>query len=188
MIHPRSQFYGWNMCPPAVSERTLQTFPPERRTNLVRRPGGLISVPGRLLKAPETRLENSQYRLTKLLLNVTIERSLGPVHVLMSPENTVSDLIKSAVEIYVKEKRRPLVKETDPHRFELHYSQFSLESLKEDQKLIKLGSRNFFLCSKASDSDALLSSSVVNPSNCSKEAKKEINSPFPLIKFMDFLL
>ena len=129
MIHPRSQFYGRNMCPLAVPERTLQIFPPERHTNLVRRPGGLISVPEGWT-APETRPGNSQYRLTKLLLNVTIERSLRPVHVVMSSENTVSDLIKSVVDIYVKEKRRPLVKETDPHRFKLHYSQFSLESKK----------------------------------------------------------
>lgn len=127
MINPRSQFYGRNICPPATFERALQNFPPERHTNLVRHRGGLISVPGRLFKSPETRLGNS-HRLTRLLLNVTIERSLGPVHVVMSLENTVSDLIKAAVEIYVREKRRPLVKETDPHRFELHYSQFSLES------------------------------------------------------------
>lgn len=127
MINPRSQFYGRNICPPATFERALQNFPPERHTNLVRRRGGLISVPGRLWKVPETLPANS-HRLTRLLLNVTIERSLGPVHVVMSLENTVSDLIKAAVDIYVREKRRPLVKETDPHRFELHYSQFSLES------------------------------------------------------------
>lgn len=111
---------------PVTSGRALalHTFPPESRTGeLVRRRGGLISVPMKLWQPPET-----HRRMTKLLLNVTIERSLGPVQVVMSPENTVSDLIKAAVEIYVREKRRPLVKETDPHRFELHYSQFSLES------------------------------------------------------------
>jgi len=62
-----------------------------------------------------------------LLLNVTIERSLGPVQVVISPEKTTGDLIKAALEIYAREKRRPLLPETDPHRFELHYSQFSLE-------------------------------------------------------------
>ncbi|XP_050378666.1 uncharacterized protein LOC126795976 [Argentina anserina] len=176
------------MCPPAVPDRTLQTFPPERHTNLVRRRGGLISVPGRLWKAPETRPGYSQHRLTKLLLNVTIERSLGPVQVVMSPENTVNDLIKSAVDIYVEEKRRPLVKDTDPHRFELHYSQFSLESLKADEKLIKLGSRNFFLCSNSSGSAAVSSNSGRTPSNCSEDAREKLNSPLPLIMLMDFLL
>ncbi|EHA8589671.1 hypothetical protein COCNU_scaffold011891G000040 [Cocos nucifera] len=87
-------------------------------------------------------------RLTKLLLNVTIERSLGPVHVVMPPENTVADLVRAAVDAYVKEGRRPLLPLADPKVFDLHYSQYSLESLNPEEKLINLGSRNFFLCSK----------------------------------------
>lgn len=117
----------------ANNERSLQTLPPERYTNLVRRRGGLISVPGKLkLRAGENAAataNNRDRRLTKLLLNVNIERSLGPVQVVMSPDNTVNDLIKAATEIYVKEKRRPFLKETDDKfHYELHYSQFSLES------------------------------------------------------------
>ncbi|KAB2622545.1 hypothetical protein D8674_024727 [Pyrus ussuriensis x Pyrus communis] len=160
-----------------ISKMALHTFPPERHSGkLVRRRGGLISVPVKLWPAPET-----YRRMTKLLLNVTIERSLGPVQVVMSPENTVRDLIKAAVEIYVREKRRPLVKETDPHRFELHYSQFSLESLKGDEKLIKLVSRNFFLCCSKSKPP-------VGLCNCSEEAKRAISYQFSWIKLMDFLL
>jgi hypothetical protein len=109
---------------PPGSFRSLKTFPPERHSGLVRRPGGLINVPGRLASAPESPCS----RLTKLLLNVTIGRSLGPVQVVISPEKTTGDLIKASLEIYAREKRRPLLPETDPHRFELHYSQFSLES------------------------------------------------------------
>ncbi|CAN1333114.1 hypothetical protein LINPERPRIM_LOCUS35950 [Linum perenne] len=45
----------------------------------------------------------------------------------MSPENRVRDLIKAAVDIYVAEKRRPFLEETDPRRFQLHYSQFSFD-------------------------------------------------------------
>lgn len=51
--------------------------------------------------------------------------------------------------------------------------------LKAEEKLINLGSRNFFLCSKPIAS--------VN-SFCSEEANKETQSPFPLTKLMDFLL
>ncbi|PKU78257.1 hypothetical protein MA16_Dca025554 [Dendrobium catenatum] len=61
-------------------------------------------------------------------MNVTLERSLGPIHVVMSPENTVMDLVRTAVEVYVKEGRRPLLQCADPKGFELHYSQYSLES------------------------------------------------------------
>ncbi|KAI3453564.1 hypothetical protein Pfo_010227 [Paulownia fortunei] len=86
-----------------------------------------------------------QRQLTKLLVNVNIQNSLGPIQVVMSPENTVGELVKAAIGVYVKEKRRPLLGSSDPGCFELHYSQFSLESLKPEEKLIDLGSRNFFL-------------------------------------------
>lgn len=112
----------------STSYRSLQTFPSERHSDIVRRPGGLITVPRRLKSAPAT--SGSLGRPTKLLLNVTIERSLGPVQVVMLPENTIRDLIKEVLEIYDREKRRPLLPKIDPHCFELHYSQFSLESMR----------------------------------------------------------
>ncbi|MFS8004948.1 hypothetical protein Hanom_Chr13g01231751 [Helianthus anomalus] len=70
----------------------------------------------------------TQPKLTKLLLNVTVQRSLGPVHVLISPEATVGDLIASALRQYWKEGIRPILTSQDPFEFDLHYSQFSLES------------------------------------------------------------
>lgn len=67
-------------------------------------------------------------KLTKLLLNVTIMGSVGPIQVLTSPEATVEDLISAALRQYSKEGRRPILKSTDAAGFDLHYSQFSLES------------------------------------------------------------
>ncbi|KAH1132924.1 hypothetical protein GYH30_011658 [Glycine max] len=96
------------------------------------------------LKLP---LQNSEYSLlrpSKLLLNVTIENCLGAVQVLLSPEDTVADLIKAALAFYEREKRRPFLKNTDPKCYDLHFSSFTLESLKPDDKLVNLGSRNFF--------------------------------------------
>ena len=57
--------------------------------------------------------------------------------------------------------------------------------LKADEKLINLGSRNFFMCSKPSTSSV-----SVNLSSCSEEANLAITftSPFPLTRLMDFLL
>ncbi|XP_028788602.1 uncharacterized protein LOC114744602 [Neltuma alba] len=81
----------------------------------------------------------------KLLLKVTMQGSLGPVQVILTPESTVKDLVEATVRQYVKEGRRPVVPTTDPSDFDLHYSQFSLESLQREEKLIELGSRNFFL-------------------------------------------
>lgn len=67
-------------------------------------------------------------KLTKLLLHVTILRSPGAVHVLLPPEATVEDLMAAALRQYVKEARRPVLPSTVASGFDLHYSQFSLES------------------------------------------------------------
>ncbi|XP_050281501.1 uncharacterized protein At4g22758 [Quercus robur] len=121
-------------------------------------------------------------RLTKLLLNVTIQGSLGPVQVVMSPELTVGDLVAAAVKIYAKECRRPILPTTDPAMFDLHYSQFSLESLDREEKLMALGSRNFFLCNKRTALDGGVTTS------CSTQAEKDSKTGFAWLKFMDFLL
>ncbi|CAN0841847.1 Uncharacterized protein At4g22758 [Linum grandiflorum] len=118
-------------------------------------------------------------RLTKLLVNVRIERSLGPVQVIMSPENRVRDLIKAAVDIYVAEKRRPFLEETDPRRFQLHYSQFTFESLDEEEKLVNLESRNFFMCSSERSSPTYTSTSSTTTfysSACCSSSRSEAKS------------
>ncbi|XP_027362602.1 uncharacterized protein LOC113870207 [Abrus precatorius] len=111
--------------------------------------GGIVSTTPPSHKFPLSTVETSQYlRPSKLLLNVTVENSLGAIQVLMSPEDTVADLVKAALLIYDKDKRRPLLKDTDPKCYHLHYSPYTLQSLKPNEKLKNLGSRNFFLCSK----------------------------------------
>lgn len=91
-------------------------------SELVWKHGGAVDAP-----AGSCGGERAQ-KLTKLLLNVSIQNSLGPVRVVLSPDYTVGDLIKAAVEMYVKEKRRPLLPTTNPGYYDLHYSQFSLQS------------------------------------------------------------
>ncbi|KAI7746647.1 hypothetical protein M8C21_014209 [Ambrosia artemisiifolia] len=128
-------------------------------------------------------------KLTKLLLNVTVQRSLGPVHVLISPESTVGDLIGSALRQYSKEGRRPLFPSVDPSGFDLHYSQFSLESLSRDAKLNELGSRNFFLCPKQTATIAENGGGMTaSSSSCSKEAEKGAKGGAVWLKFMEFML
>ena len=75
-------------------------------------------------------------KLTKVLLNVTVQGSVGAVQVLMSLESTVGELIAAAIQQYTKEGRRSIIA-NDSSRFDLHYSQFSLES-KIDHQLITL--------------------------------------------------
>lgn len=90
--------------------------------------GGTVSTPP-THKFPLPTMETCDYvRPSKLLLNVTIENSLGAIQVLLSPEDTVADLVKAALLIYEKEKRRPLLKDTDPKCYDLHYSSYTLQS------------------------------------------------------------
>ncbi|CAK7329287.1 unnamed protein product [Dovyalis caffra] len=133
-------------------------------------------------------------KLTKVLINVTIQGSVGAVQVLMSLQSTVGELIAASIQQYSKEGRRP-ISTNDSSRFDLHYSQFSLESLDREEELMALGSRNFFLCPKKSGMDGASCSgsgglTTTSSPSCSKEVEKEVaKSGFlPWLKFMDFLL
>ncbi|KAI3688129.1 hypothetical protein L1987_81837 [Smallanthus sonchifolius] len=135
-------------------------------------------------------------KLTKLLLNVTVQRSLGPVHVLMSLESTVGDLVAAVLRQYSKEGRRSVFPSLDPSGFDLHYSQFSLESLPSDAKLNELGSRNFFLCPKQSttvtgndgDTGVGYGGKTASSSTCSKEVEKVTKGGAVWLRFMEYML
>ncbi|KAG6570844.1 hypothetical protein SDJN03_29759, partial [Cucurbita argyrosperma subsp. sororia] len=129
---------------------------------------------------------NGRPKMTKLLLNVTIQGILGPVQVLMSSEMTVADLVAATIRQYMKEGRRPILPTVNPSAFDLHYSQFSLESLNKEEKLIALGSRNFYLCPrKSKNSDDLIASPSSSCSTQAKESAKS-SSSFSWFKFIDF--
>ncbi|GJN03045.1 hypothetical protein PR202_ga20448 [Eleusine coracana subsp. coracana] len=87
---------------------------------------------------------------SKVLVSVSVQRSMWPLHVMASAEWRVADLVAAAVALYVKEGRRPQLPSADPADFGLHYSQFSLESLDPSESVMELGSRSFFLCPKSS--------------------------------------
>ncbi|TQE13272.1 hypothetical protein C1H46_001079 [Malus baccata] len=128
-------------------------------------------------------------KLTKLLLNVTIQGSVGAIQVVMSPELTVGDLVAAAVRQYGKEGRRPILPSVEPSLFDLHYSQFSLESLDREEKLMELGSRNFFLCPNAKAvGGGGGGGATASSASCSKEAEKVSRNGFAWLKFMNFML
>lgn len=117
-------------------------------------PAGAGATVAALLGHPLAVLtERPAPRLTRLLVNVTVERSLWPVHVVLAADATVADLARAAVAAYVAEGRRPPLpadaKDVDAaSRFELHLSKYSLDALNPDEKVLDLGSRNFFLCAR----------------------------------------
>ncbi|KAM0940332.1 hypothetical protein DsansV1_C18g0149101 [Dioscorea sansibarensis] len=117
---------------------------------------------------------------SKLLVNVTVTRSLGAVQVIASTLWTVNDLIAATIELYIKEARRPLLPTTLLSHFTLHYSQFSLEGLEPNEKLKELGSRSFFLNIKSTAATASCSDQVQNSSKIGERER--------LFNFASFLL
>ncbi|XP_021736004.1 uncharacterized protein At4g22758-like [Chenopodium quinoa] len=122
-------------------------------------------------------------RLTKLLISVTVQGRVGSVQMIMSSENTVGQLIKAVLEVYQKERRRPLLSQNNNHPscFELHYSPFSLQSLKQEEELKNLGSRKFFLCQKPVKE-------CYAGTTCISQSEKMDLFPFLWAKFMELLL
>lgn len=110
----------------------IPTEVPEAR--ILRRPNTLPNLlGGRSLSGGAPSTAEALPKLTKLLLNVTFQGSVGAVQVLISPGSTVGDLIAAAIRQYTKEGRRP-ISSVDPCKFDLHYSQFSLESKRSSAK------------------------------------------------------
>ncbi|OWM73694.1 hypothetical protein CDL15_Pgr026797 [Punica granatum] len=185
-----SSFHGRTMmwaAEEAAEGKQLQR--PRTVPNLVLAHGGLGKM------APHGVKDEQRPRLTKLLLNATISGSVGAEQVVMRPEETVEDLISAAVRGYVKKGRRPVLVTADPTCFDLHFSQFSLESLDREEKLMELGSRNFFVCLKKPNtvlagegrsSDTVAASS--SAATCSQEAEIAAGSCFEWLRLMDFLL
>lgn len=164
-----------------------------RRTGMTAS-GGASPEAKRLGKGDDKIFEAERRMPAKVLVNVTVQRSLGPVQVMASTEWAVGDLVAAVARQYVKEGRRPLLPTTEPSALGLHYSQFSLESLDPKGKLSGLGSRNFVLCPKPvptnSDAATTSSSSTSGVSSCAKEAQKasKMKISIPWLRFMDFLL
>ncbi|KAK1356600.1 Histone deacetylase HDT [Heracleum sosnowskyi] len=194
MFHPASMFYGHQLTPSPINLNSAFGDSPDSNSDTGPQRDGPAT---RLLR--QTSSSSTNKSLTKILVHVKVDRSFGPVHVVLSVEDTVGDLIKAVIDVYLKEGRRPVLANTDARCFDLHYSQFSFESLKPDEKLINLVSRNFFLCPKPNYSNSTSTSAAANnSSSCSDEIKTTATTvaadihaqilPFPCTKFMDFLL
>ncbi|XP_078149756.1 uncharacterized protein LOC144545072 [Carex rostrata] len=125
----------------------------------------------------------------KVLLHVTVQQSMWPLQVMAFSEWSVADLVVSVLRQYVKEGRKPQLASADPSTYGLHYSQFSLECLDPKEKLIGLGSRNFFLCPKQiAVSDSVAANGAASPASCSNQAEKASKTGIPWLRFMEFLL
>ncbi|CAM8950389.1 unnamed protein product [Rhodiola kirilowii] len=82
----------------------------------------------------------------KVVVNVTVEGSPGPIRTMVQLGSSVEQTIKLIMEKYDKEGRRPtLNKNDDGVSFELHDSYFSLQCLAKSDVIGDIGSRSFYL-------------------------------------------
>ncbi|XP_050377652.1 uncharacterized protein At4g22758 [Argentina anserina] len=81
----------------------------------------------------------------KVVLNVSVEGSPGPVRAMVKLGSTVEETIKLVIDKYSKEGRTPKLLKDDASSFELHHSYFSLQSLDKSDLIGDVGSRSFYL-------------------------------------------
>ncbi|KAH9603183.1 hypothetical protein KSS87_018626 [Heliosperma pusillum] len=138
---------------------------------------------GRISTAAEAKKGVAVSVIRKVLMNVSVQGSVGCVQVLVSLDSSVADLIMAVVLQYVKERRRPLVSPKDASHFDLHFSAFTLDCLDREEKLATLGSRSFFMCKRKEMASQAPNDSCNNggatSSSCSKQAEKETKPGFP---------
>lgn len=67
-------------------------------------------------------------RDAKVVVNVTVEGSPGPVRTMVKLGSSVEDTIKLVVDKYSEERRTPKLDKDAASAFELHHSYFSLQS------------------------------------------------------------
>ncbi|KAE9613164.1 hypothetical protein Lalb_Chr05g0214641 [Lupinus albus] len=86
----------------------------------------------------------------KVVVNVTVEGSPGPIRTMVKLGSTVEDTIKRVVDRYREEGRSPKLNPSPSSFFQLHDSHFSLQSLDKSEVIGDVGSRSFYLRKKGS--------------------------------------
>ncbi|KAI4315314.1 hypothetical protein L6164_028138 [Bauhinia variegata] len=81
----------------------------------------------------------------KVVINVTVEGSPGPVRAMVKLGSSVGDTIKLVADKYCEEGRTPKLDSNASSSFQLHHSYFSLQSLDKSERIGDVGSRSFYL-------------------------------------------
>lgn len=96
--------------------------------------------------SPPSGVEMQGYKKdAKVVVNVTVEGSPGPIRTMVKLGSSVDDTIKVVVDKYNEEGRTPKLHKDSASSFELHPSYFSLQSLDKSELIGDAGSRSFYL-------------------------------------------
>ncbi|CAN6921036.1 unnamed protein product, partial [Brassica oleracea] len=90
-----------------------------------------------------TNQEGNKREARKVVINVAVEGSPGPVRTMVKLSCNVEETIKLVLENYRKEGRTP--KLNQGAAFELHQSHFSIQCLDKREIIGEIGSRSFYL-------------------------------------------
>ncbi|KDP25586.1 hypothetical protein JCGZ_20742 [Jatropha curcas] len=112
----------------------------------------------------------------KVVVNITVEGSPGPLRTMVKLGSSVQDTIKLVVDKYCEEGRTPKLDKDATSSYELHHSYFSLQSLDKSELIGDIGSRSFYLRRSSSNR-----SSNGSSSHCiSENVVVRENSPPPI--------
>ncbi|PON92892.1 PPR containing protein [Trema orientale] len=103
------------------------------------------SSPSLLAFSPKSHEMQGYKKDAKVVLNVTVEGSPGPVRTMVKLGSSVEQTIKNVVDKYNEEGRTPKLDKDAASTLELHHSYFSLQSLDKSEAIGDVGSRSFYL-------------------------------------------
>ncbi|KAK6935259.1 hypothetical protein RJ641_035414 [Dillenia turbinata] len=98
-----------------------------------------------LFMSPSTQSLGGYKKDAKVVINVEVEGSPGPVRTVVKLGSSVEETIKLVIVQYDKEGRSPQLDPDAISLFELHLSYFSLQSLNKSDLIGDIGSRSFYL-------------------------------------------
>uniref|UniRef100_A0A7N0V3W9 DUF7054 domain-containing protein n=1 Tax=Kalanchoe fedtschenkoi TaxID=63787 RepID=A0A7N0V3W9_KALFE len=161
---PRSRRSGERSIEPVKSLKRCASAPAicgavgsgEERSNLYCNEGVLprgrtswdvlsASAPSRAQSFRFAEEERGYIKEAKVVVNVTVEGSVGPIRTMVRLGSSVEDTIKLTLEKYAKEGRRSMLCNEDGVSFDLHDSYFSLQCLGKSELIGDIGSRSFYL-------------------------------------------
>lgn len=105
----------------------------------------IFSSPDSLVPPSPANRSERYNKDTKVVINVTVEGSPGPIRTMVKLGSNVEEITKLVVKKYNEEGRTPLMDKDAFSTYELHHSYFSLEGLSKSDLIADVGSRSFYL-------------------------------------------
>lgn len=110
----------------------------------------IFSSPDSLLPRSPANCSERYNKDTKVVINVTVEGSPGPIRTMVKLGSNVEEITKLVVKKYNEEGRTPHLDKDAFSTYELHQSYFSLQGLSKSDLIADVGSRSFYLRNRSS--------------------------------------